>query len=73
VARQLLDGERRDASHGERSGGLTRDYVRQIERKIVLIDGGELAKLMIDHGVGVTEVATYTVKKLDLDYCGDEE
>ncbi|MBU8900839.1 restriction endonuclease [Corallococcus sp. M34] len=50
-----------------------RDYVRQIEKKIVLIDGGELAKLMIDHGVGVTEVATYTVKKLDLDYFGDEE
>jgi restriction system protein len=50
-----------------------RDYVRQIEKKIVLIDGGELAKLMIDHGVGVTEVAAYTVKKLDLDYFGDEE
>jgi restriction system protein len=50
-----------------------RDYVRQIEKKIVLIEGGELAKLMIDHGVGVTEVATYTVKKLDLDYFGDEE
>lgn len=50
-----------------------REYVRQIEKKIVLIDGGELAKLMIDHGVGVTEVATYTVKKLDLDYFGDEE
>jgi len=50
-----------------------RDYVRQIEKKIVLIDGGELAKLMIDHGVGVTEVVTYTVKKLDLDYFGDEE
>lgn len=50
-----------------------RDYVRQIEKKIVLIEGSELAKLMIDHGVGVTEVATYTVKKLDLDYFGDEE
>ncbi|MBZ4400963.1 restriction endonuclease [Myxococcus sp. AS-1-15] len=50
-----------------------REYVRQIEKKIVLIDGGELAKLMIDHGVGVTEVATYTVKKLDLDYFGEDE
>lgn len=50
-----------------------RDYVRQIEKKIVLINGVELAKLMIDHGVGVTEVATYTVKKLDLDYFGDED
>ncbi|MBI3184002.1 MAG: restriction endonuclease [Myxococcales bacterium] len=50
-----------------------RDYVRQNEKKIVLIDGAELARLMIDHGIGVTEIATYTVKKLDLDYFGDEE
>lgn len=50
-----------------------REYVRQIEKKIVLVDGVELTKLMIDHGVGVTEVATYTVKKADLDYFEDEE
>jgi restriction system protein len=50
-----------------------RDYVKQIEKKIVLLDGVELTKLMIDHGVGVTEVATYTVKKADLDYFEDEE
>ncbi|WP_426754202.1 restriction endonuclease [Myxococcus sp. Y35] len=50
-----------------------RDYVKQIEKKIVLLNGVELARLMIDHGVGVTEVATYTVKKLDLDYFGDED
>ncbi len=50
-----------------------REYVRHIEKKIVLIDGPELAKLMMDHGVGVTEVATYTVKRMDLDYFGEEE
>jgi len=50
-----------------------RDYVKHIEKKIVLIDGPELAKLMIDHGIGVTEIATYTVKKMDLDYFGEEE
>ncbi len=49
-----------------------RDYVSRIEKKIVLIDGEQLAQFMIDHGVGVTEVATYTVKKMDLDYFGDE-
>jgi len=47
--------------------------VKHIEKKIVLIDGAELAKLMIDHGIGVTEIATYTVKKMDLDYFGEEE
>ena len=36
--------------------------------KIVLIDGVELADLMIEYGVGVTEVTRYIVKRLDLDY-----
>lgn len=35
---------------------------------IVLVGGQELAELMIDHGVGVAIEATYTVKRLDLDY-----
>jgi restriction system protein len=45
-----------------------RDYVKGIEKKIVLLDGEELAQLMIDHGVGVAEVANYAVKKVDADY-----
>ena len=45
-----------------------RRYVEVIEKRIVLIDGEQLAELMIDHGIGVTDVATYTVKKVDLDY-----
>jgi restriction system protein len=47
-------------------------YVDRIEKRIVLIDGEHLAQLMIEHGVGVAEVATYTVKRMDLDYFGDE-
>jgi restriction system protein len=50
-----------------------KDYVNEIEMKIVLIDGDHLAQLMIDHGIGVTQVANYTIKKIDLDYFGDEE
>lgn len=50
-----------------------RDYVSTIQQpKIVLVDGELLAKLMIDHGIGVANVATYTVKKVDLDYFEDE-
>jgi restriction system protein len=45
-----------------------REYVSIIEKKIVLIDGEELSQLMIDHNIGVNEVASYTVKKMDLDY-----
>jgi restriction system protein len=49
-----------------------KDYVNKIEKKIVLIDGEQLAQFMIDHGIGVTEVASYTIKKADLDYFGEE-
>ena len=45
-----------------------RSYVERIEKRIVLIDGEQLAQLMIEHGVGVAEVASYVVKRMDLDY-----
>jgi len=36
--------------------------------KIVLIEGNELARLMIEHNIGVTPVRTYVVKRIDTDY-----
>ncbi len=52
---------------------LARDYVSSIDNlKIILIDGEQLAQLMVDHDVGVTEESRYIVKKIDLDYFGDE-
>ena len=47
------------------------DYVSRIDKKIVLIDGEALAKLMMDYGIGVTEEATYKVLRLDHDYFGE--
>lgn len=44
------------------------DYVSRIDKKIILIDGATMARLMIDFGVGVTSVSSYEVKKLDSDY-----
>lgn len=44
------------------------DYVRVIEKRIVLIDGKQLADLMIDHDIGVNVAHTYKVKRLDSDY-----
>jgi restriction endonuclease Mrr len=38
-----------------------------VPQRVVLIDGIELANLMIDFNVGVSPVTTYTVKKLDMD------
>jgi len=49
-----------------------KDYVSKIEKKIVLIDGEELAQMMIDHDIGVTEIVRYAVKKMDLDYFEEE-
>lgn len=45
-----------------------REFVERIERKIVLIDGQQLAQLMIDYDVGVATARTYTIKKIDSDY-----
>jgi restriction system protein len=44
------------------------EYVARIPQKVILIDGDRLAQLMIEHGVGVSTVATYEVKKVDTDY-----
>jgi restriction system protein len=44
------------------------DYVQRIEKKIVLIDGKQLADYMIDFEVGVTRGKAYVVKKMDQDY-----
>lgn len=45
-----------------------RDYVSNIDVKVALLDGMQIANLMIDAGVGVTPFATYVVKRLDSDY-----
>lgn len=45
-----------------------RSYVKMIEKRIVLIDGAQLAELMMDHGIGVTDVQTYVVRRIDTDY-----
>ncbi|WP_332449759.1 restriction endonuclease [Methanoculleus sp.] len=50
-----------------------KEYVKIIEKKIVLIDGEQLAQYMIDYNVGVTETASYVIKKVDPEYFGDLE
>lgn len=48
------------------------EYVPKNETKIVLLDGVQLAQLMIDYNLGVTVQQSYDVKRLDNDYFGDE-
>ncbi|MEL4274005.1 restriction endonuclease [Shewanella xiamenensis] len=49
-----------------------RDFVTRIEKRIVLIDGRELAALMIEHNVGVSIRELYAVKAIDSDYFLEE-
>lgn len=48
------------------------DYTPKNETKIVLIDGEQLAQLMIDFNLGCTTQQTYELKKIDSDYFGEE-
>ena len=48
------------------------DYVNNIEPKVILIDGRNLANLMIDFSLGTTTAANYEIKRIDSDYFGEE-
>lgn len=49
-----------------------KDYVKTISSNIILINGEELAELMIDYNVGVSVATTYEIKKIDSDYFSEE-
>ncbi|HEY7414722.1 MAG TPA: restriction endonuclease [Ktedonobacteraceae bacterium] len=57
------------------TSGFTKEAKEFVTRgdslKIVLIDGQQLAQLMIDFDVGVAKIASYEIKKLDFDYFVD--
>jgi restriction system protein len=44
------------------------DYSRLIDTRIILIDGDRLARLMVDHNVGVSSAGIYEIKKIDAGY-----
>ena len=45
-----------------------KDYVARSPKRIVLIDGEELARLMVRHGVGVRTRVRHEIKRIDEDY-----
>ena len=57
------------ARHARRMHGNTRNAS---STRIILIDGTELARLMIAHGVGVTRVAVYELKRVDSDFFAED-
>lgn len=40
---------------------------------MILVDGKQLARLMIDYGVGVTSPCGYDSKRIDLDYFASDD
>ena len=58
------------------TAGFTRsatDYVAKSPKRIVLIDGEELARLMVVHEIGVRTRIRYTIKRIDEDYFAGED
>lgn len=69
-----LDGQR--ANKGifittSRFADNAKEYVKTITKKVILIDGDQLAEFMIDYGIGVSTSTSYEVKKIDIDYFGE--
>ena len=70
-----LQGQRARKGIFITTSGFSRDareYVNNIDSKIVLMDGPQLAEYMIDYNVGVSTVKTYEIKRVDLDYFDED-
>lgn len=48
------------------------DFTGRIETKIILIDGEQLADLMLDYGAGVATQSVYEAMRIDSDYFSEE-
>ena len=48
-----------------------RNYVKNLPKRIVLIGGSQLARLMVDHEIGVSICQTYKIKQIDAGYFND--
>ena len=69
-----------DLKHAEKgvfitTSGFTKDAYQGVERsskRIILIDGNQLAKLMIEYDIGVTTEDEIKLKRIDKDYFVEE-
>jgi len=70
-----LQGQRARKGVFITTSSFTRDakaYADSVQATIILIDGQQLADLMLDHGVGVSVQATFKLLKIDEDYFLEE-
>jgi restriction system protein len=66
-----LQGQRASKGIVITTSAFTREaqeYANLIATKIILIDGAQLTKLMVDHNVAVAPMGVYEIKKIDSDY-----
>lgn len=57
------------------TSGFTKDareVVGHLESRVVLVDGTELTRLMLDTNVGVTPTVSYEIKRIDSDFFVEE-
>jgi len=50
-----------------------REYARHLTQRVVLLDGGELSTLMVEHGVGVRTARVFQLNRLDEAYFTEDE
>ena len=66
-----LQGQRAQKGVLITSSSFTKDalaYPSTIQTTIILVDGSQLAQLMIEHEIGVTSVKSVKIKRVDSDY-----
>ena len=45
-----------------------KEFAERSSKRVILINGSQLARYMIDHNVGVSTTTTYEIKRVDSDY-----
>ena len=68
---ELWQGRKRTKVYLLTTSGFTKEalqFVHQIQQKVILIDGQQLAQLMIDYDIGVSLEKSYQVKRVDHDF-----
>lgn len=58
---------------GQFSNGAVEFVKKQLNHKIVLIDGKQLAELMIEYGLGVATVDVLKIQRIDTDYFNTDD
>jgi len=68
AGRVAVSGQVREHGQGRGQEARAVDFAARVPQRIILIDGHELARLMVEHGVGVQTDQVITLVKLGEDF-----